>query len=57
MMQPEKEKKMQLRKNRQLRTLVLLGVAAAYLLILLFWGSPLLAFTTWMGWVDPQAAR
>jgi hypothetical protein len=57
MMQPEKEKKMQMRKNRQLRTLVLLGVAAAYLLILLFWGSPLLAFTTWMGWVDPQAAR
>ncbi len=57
MMQPEKEKKMQMRKNRQLRTLVLLSVAAAYLLILLFWGSPLLAFTTWMGWVDPQAAR
>jgi hypothetical protein len=48
---------MQMHKNRKARTMVLLGVAAAYALILIFWGSPLLAFTTWMGWVDPQAAR
>ncbi|MDR6815131.1 hypothetical protein J2X76_000285 [Neorhizobium sp. 2083] len=46
-----------MRKNRQTRMMVLLGVAAAYALVLALWGSPLLAFTTWMGWVDPQAAR
>ncbi len=57
MMRNKKEQDMQMRKNRKLRTMVLLGVAAAYALILIFWGSPLLAFTTWMGWVDPQAAR
>ena len=39
------------------RMLIMLGVAAAYALILVFYGSPLLAFTTWMGWVDPNAAR
>ena len=46
-----------MRKNRQTRMFVLLGVAAAYALVLMMWGSPLLAFTTWMGWVDPQVAR
>lgn len=25
----------------------------AYLLVLTFWGSPLLALTTWLGLVDP----
>lgn len=35
----------------------MLGVAAAYAIVLMLWGSPLLAFTTWMGWVDPQAVR
>jgi hypothetical protein len=39
------------------RMLVLGGIALAYMLVLIFFGSPLLAFTTWMGWVDPQAAR
>jgi hypothetical protein len=45
--------------NRYLnkRMLVLGGIALAYMLVLIFFGSPLLAFTTWMGWVDPQAAR
>ncbi|MBW6420588.1 hypothetical protein KX729_03970 [Rhizobium sp. XQZ8] len=46
-----------MRRNRQTRMMVLLAVAAAYALVLIFYGSPLLAFTTWMGWVDPQAAR
>jgi hypothetical protein len=45
--------------NRYLnkRMLVLGGIALVYMLVLIFFGSPLLAFTTWMGWVDPQAAR
>jgi len=46
-----------MRRNRPTRMMVLLGVAAAYALVLMLWGSPLLAFTTWMGWVDPQAVR
>jgi len=29
------------------------GVALAYLLVLAFYGSPLLALTTWLGWVEP----
>jgi len=37
--------------------MVLLGAAAVYALVPMPLGSPLLAFTTWMGWVDPQAAR
>jgi hypothetical protein len=36
------------------RMLVLGGIALAYMLVLIFFGSPLLAFTTWMGWVAPQ---
>lgn len=39
------------------RMLILGSIAIAYMLVLVFFGSPLLAFTTWMGWVDPQAAR
>jgi hypothetical protein len=46
-----------MRRNRSTRMMVMLGVAAAYALVLMFYGSPLLAFTTWMGWVDPQAVR
>ncbi|WP_164901821.1 hypothetical protein [Neorhizobium lilium] len=45
--------------NRYLnkRMFILGTVALAYMLVLIFYGSPLLAFTTWMGWVDPQAVR
>ncbi|TWF56869.1 hypothetical protein FHW37_102508 [Neorhizobium alkalisoli] len=39
------------------RMLIAGTLVLAYLLTLTFYGSPLLAFTTWMGWVDPQAAR
>lgn len=35
------------------RMMVLGSVAIVYMLVLIFWGSPLLAFSTWMGWVDP----
>ncbi|SFB58238.1 hypothetical protein SAMN03159496_05376 [Rhizobium sp. NFR07] len=35
------------------RMLVLGGVALAYMLVLIFWGSPLLALSTWLGLVDP----
>jgi hypothetical protein len=35
------------------RMLILGGVALAYMLILVFWGSPLLALSTWLGLVDP----
>ncbi|MGE7369977.1 hypothetical protein ACQKKX_13070 [Neorhizobium sp. NPDC001467] len=46
-----------MKSNRKTRLIVLGSVGIAYALVLIFWGSPLLAFTTWMGWVDPQAAR
>ncbi|MDP9839148.1 hypothetical protein J2T09_003923 [Neorhizobium huautlense] len=46
-----------MKRNRKTRLIVLGAVGIAYALVLIFWGSPLLAFTTWMGWVDPQAAR
>ena len=36
------------------RMLVLGSIAVAYMLVLVFFGSPLLALTTWLGWVDPQ---
>jgi hypothetical protein len=29
------------------------SLVLAYLLVLTFWGSPLLALTTWLGLVDP----
>ncbi|WJH39509.1 hypothetical protein N7E02_22300 [Aliirhizobium terrae] len=35
------------------RMLILGGLALAYMLILIFWGSPLLALSTWLGLVDP----
>ncbi|MGK6312718.1 hypothetical protein [Neorhizobium sp. DT-125] len=34
------------------RMVVLGGVALAYLLVLTFYGSPLLALTTWLGLVE-----
>jgi hypothetical protein len=37
--------------------LIAASLVIAYMLVLTFYGSPLLAFTSWMGWVDPQAAR
>ena len=39
------------------KTLIMLGFALAYMLVLVLFGSPLLALSTWMGWVDPQAVR
>lgn len=36
------------------RMAVFSTIALAYLLVLTLYGSPLLAFTTWMGWVPPQ---
>ncbi len=35
------------------RMLVAGSLVLAYLLVLTFWGSPLLALTTWLGIVDP----
>ncbi len=35
------------------RTAVLVGLAVAYMLVVTFFGSPLLALTTWLGWVEP----
>ncbi len=35
------------------RMLVAGSLVLAYLLVLTFWGSPLLALTTWLGLVDP----
>ncbi len=35
------------------RMLVAGSLIVAYLLVLTFWGSPLLALTTWLGLVDP----
>jgi hypothetical protein len=35
------------------RMLVAGTLVVAYLLTLTFWGSPLLALTTWLGIVDP----
>lgn len=46
-----------MKRNRKNRLIVLGCVAIAYALVMIFYGSPLLAFTTWMGWVDPQASR
>jgi hypothetical protein len=46
-----------MKRNRKTRLIVLGSAGIVYALVLIFWGSPLLAFTTWMGWVDPQAAR
>jgi hypothetical protein len=41
------------------RMLILGGIALAYLLVLVLWGSPLLALANWLGMVDPatQPAR
>ncbi|CAD7027324.1 MULTISPECIES: hypothetical protein [Pseudorhizobium] len=36
------------------RMMIAGAVALAYALVLIFYGSPLLALTTWLGWVDPQ---
>ncbi|MGW9231110.1 hypothetical protein ACWGPT_09605 [Pseudorhizobium sp. NPDC055634] len=36
------------------RMMFALAVALAYALVLMLYGSPLLALTTWLGWVDPQ---
>jgi hypothetical protein len=38
------------------RILILGGIAIVYMLILAFWGSPLLALSTWLGLVDPAGA-
>jgi hypothetical protein len=46
-----------MRRHMNRRMLVLGGVAIIYMLVLIFYGSPLLAFSTWMGWVDPEAVR
>ncbi len=35
------------------RMIIALSVALVYLLVWLFFGSPLLALTTWLGWVKP----
>ena len=35
------------------RMIIALCVAGAYFLVLTFFGSPLLALTTWLGWVQP----
>ena len=39
------------------RLIIAVVLVGAYLFYWANYGSPLLAFTTWMGWVDPQAAR
>jgi hypothetical protein len=36
------------------RMMIACSIALAYLLVLTFFGSPLLALTTWLGWVKPQ---
>ena len=46
-----------MRSRSSTRMFVMLGLAGAYMLVLTLYGSPLLAFTTWMGWVDPQPLR
>lgn len=43
-----------MKRKRSTRMLIFGGIAIAYLLVLVFFGSPLLALTTWLGWVDPQ---
>ena len=40
-----------------IRMMLAVLLVGAYVVYWLNYGSPLLAFTTWMGWVDPQAAR
>ena len=40
--------------TRMILAVILVG---AYLFYWVNYGSPLLAFTTWMGWVDPQPTR
>lgn len=45
---------MKRRMNYSLRRMLVAGsLILAYLLVLTFWGSPLLALTTWLGLVDP----
>jgi hypothetical protein len=39
------------------RMLILGGIAIAYLLVLVFWGSPLLALANLLGIVDPNATQ
>ena len=36
------------------RMIIAGSIAFAYALVLIFYGSPLLALTTWLGWVEPQ---
>lgn len=36
------------------RMIITCSIALAYMLVLIFFGSPLLALTTWLGWVKPQ---
>ncbi|CAD7043876.1 hypothetical protein REJC140_03749 [Pseudorhizobium endolithicum] len=36
------------------RMIIAGSIALAYALVLIFYGSPLLALTTWLGWVEPQ---
>ena len=36
------------------RALLAGGLVAAYLTVWTLYGSPLLALTTWLGWVEPQ---
>ncbi len=45
---------MRRRMNYSAKRMLIAGTfVVAYLLVLIFWGSPLLALTTWLGLVDP----
>jgi hypothetical protein len=46
-------RKPQVRRQFNKRMLVLGGIALVYMLVLVLWGSPLLALSTWLGLVDP----
>ncbi len=39
------------------RMIVAAVLVGTYLFYWANYGSPLMAFTTWMGWVDPQVGR
>ena len=42
-----------MRRQFNKRMVVLGGIALVYMLVLVLWGSPLLALSTWLGLVDP----
>ena len=39
------------------RVMIAVVLVGAYVFYWVNYGSPLMAFSTWMGWIDPQATR